>query len=160
MGFVSFVIFVPFVRTAVGRAGSWDLVRPFMLTCHMSRASIHVAFRQERHRVESKLDILQGTLDLMVLRTLVHAWDALHGYGIARRIEQVSGDRVILEPGDDLHLARPARAARLDSIEMGRLGEQPPREVLQHHQGGREAARGRDRELGAAGGGDGTRPGE
>jgi PadR family transcriptional regulator PadR len=49
-------------------------------------------------RVRSKLDILQGTLDLMVLRTLA-TMGPLHGYGIARRIEQVSGDRVILNQG-------------------------------------------------------------
>ena len=48
--------------------------------------------------MESKLDILQGTLDLMVLRTLA-TMGALHGYDIARRIEQVSGDRVILNQG-------------------------------------------------------------
>ena len=48
--------------------------------------------------MQSKLDILQGTLDLMVLRTLA-AMGPLHGYGIARRIEQVSGDRVILNQG-------------------------------------------------------------
>jgi PadR family transcriptional regulator PadR len=46
----------------------------------------------------SKLDILQGTLDLMVLRTL-STMGPLHGYGIARRIEQVSGDHVILNQG-------------------------------------------------------------
>jgi PadR family transcriptional regulator PadR len=46
----------------------------------------------------SKLDILQGTLDLMVLRTL-SSMGALHGYDIARRIEQVSGDHVILNQG-------------------------------------------------------------
>ena len=48
--------------------------------------------------MQSKLDILQGTLDLMVLRTL-STMGPLHGYGIARRIEQVSGDRVILNQG-------------------------------------------------------------
>ena len=48
--------------------------------------------------MQSKLDILQGTLDLMVLRTLA-TLGPLHGYGIARRIEQVSGDRVILNQG-------------------------------------------------------------
>ena len=45
-----------------------------------------------------KLDILQGTLDLMVLRTL-STLGPLHGYGIARRIEQVSGDHLILNQG-------------------------------------------------------------
>lgn len=47
---------------------------------------------------ESKLDLLQGTLDVMVLQTLV-SMGALHGYGIARRIEQVSGDEILLNQG-------------------------------------------------------------
>jgi PadR family transcriptional regulator PadR len=47
---------------------------------------------------DSKLDLLQGTLDLMVLQTLT-AMGSLHGYGIARRIEQVSGDTVLLNQG-------------------------------------------------------------
>lgn len=47
---------------------------------------------------ESKLDLLQGTLDLMVLQTLA-AMGEQHGYGIARRIEQVSGDGVLLNQG-------------------------------------------------------------
>lgn len=47
---------------------------------------------------ESKLDLLQGTLDVMVLRTLA-ALGPTHGYGIARRIEQVSGDQVLLNQG-------------------------------------------------------------
>ena len=47
---------------------------------------------------DSRLDLLQGTLDLMVLQTLL-AMGALHGYGIARRIEQVSGNQVLLNQG-------------------------------------------------------------
>jgi transcriptional regulator len=47
---------------------------------------------------KSKLDLLQGTLDLMVLQTLV-SLGPQHGYGIARRIEQVSGDEVLLNQG-------------------------------------------------------------
>ena len=47
---------------------------------------------------DSKLDLLQGTLDLMVLQTLA-AMGALHGYGIARRIEQISGDQLIVQYG-------------------------------------------------------------
>jgi transcriptional regulator len=47
---------------------------------------------------ESKLDLLQGTLDLMVLQTLA-TMGTLHGYGIARRIEQVSGDELLLNQG-------------------------------------------------------------
>ena len=47
---------------------------------------------------ETKLDLLQGTLDLMVLQTLA-VMGSLHGYGIARRIEQVSGDRLLVNYG-------------------------------------------------------------
>ena len=47
---------------------------------------------------ETKSDILQGTLDLMVLQTL-DAMGPLHGYGIARRIEQVSEDVLQLNQG-------------------------------------------------------------
>ena len=47
---------------------------------------------------QSKSDVLQGTLDLMVLKTL-ESMGPLHGYGIARRIEQVSGDTVLLNQG-------------------------------------------------------------
>jgi PadR family transcriptional regulator, regulatory protein PadR len=47
---------------------------------------------------DAKLDLLQGTLDLMVLQTLA-VMGAMHGYGIARRIEQVSGDEVLLNQG-------------------------------------------------------------
>ncbi len=45
-----------------------------------------------------KLDLLKGTLDLLVLQTL-EALGPLHGYGIARRIEQSSGDEVLLNQG-------------------------------------------------------------
>ena len=47
---------------------------------------------------ESKLDVLQGTLDLMILKTL-QSMGPLHGYRIARRIEQVSGNALSLNQG-------------------------------------------------------------
>ena len=47
---------------------------------------------------ETRSDILQGTLDLMVLKTL-EALGPLHGYGIARRIEQVSEGVLELNQG-------------------------------------------------------------
>ncbi len=45
-----------------------------------------------------KAEVLQGTLDLMVLKTL-ESMGPLHGYGIARRIEQVSQDSLQLNQG-------------------------------------------------------------
>jgi PadR family transcriptional regulator len=43
-------------------------------------------------------DVWQGTLALMILRTL-ETMGPLHGYGIARRIEQTSGDQLIVQYG-------------------------------------------------------------
>ena len=48
--------------------------------------------------MSDKSDILQGTLDLMVLKTL-EAMGPLHGYGIARRIEQISEDALQINQG-------------------------------------------------------------
>ena len=48
--------------------------------------------------VEARSAILQGTLDLMVLKTL-EQMGPLHGYGIARRIEQVGAQAVIVNQG-------------------------------------------------------------
>ena len=45
-----------------------------------------------------KADVWQGTLALMVLKT-IETLGPLHGYGIARRIEQTSGDRLSLNYG-------------------------------------------------------------
>jgi PadR family transcriptional regulator PadR len=46
----------------------------------------------------AKKDVQQGTLALMVLKTL-DVLGALHGYGIARRIEQISGDLLSVNQG-------------------------------------------------------------
>ena len=47
---------------------------------------------------ESRSEILQGTLDLMVLKTL-DAMGPMHGYGVARRIEQLSEDALLVNQG-------------------------------------------------------------
>ena len=54
--------------------------------------------REDEDVRESRSDILQGTLDLMVLQTL-EAMGPQHGYGIARRIEQISEDVLQLNQG-------------------------------------------------------------
>lgn len=48
--------------------------------------------------MKEKTDVWQGTLALMILTTL-NSMGPLHGYGIARRIEQTSGDRISLNYG-------------------------------------------------------------
>ena len=48
--------------------------------------------------MKKNTDVRQGTLALMVLKTL-DVLGPLHGYGLARRIEQISGDRLTLNTG-------------------------------------------------------------
>jgi transcriptional regulator len=64
---------------------------------HMNRVSLSSGITTGGV-VGGKLDLLQGTLDLMVLQTLA-AMGPQHGYGIARRVEQVSGNQVLLNQG-------------------------------------------------------------
>jgi transcriptional regulator len=59
-------------------------------------------------------DVIQGTLDMLILKTLSLA--PMHGYGIAKRIEQVSRDVFKVNPGSLLTaLKRLERAGWLDS---------------------------------------------
>ena len=48
--------------------------------------------------MNAKVDVWQGTLGLMVLKTL-ETMGPQHGYGVARRIEQISGDRLLVNYG-------------------------------------------------------------
>ena len=47
---------------------------------------------------DAKRDILQGTLDLMVLKTL-ETMGSLHGYGIAQRLQQLAGEALYVNQG-------------------------------------------------------------
>ncbi|MGH9220143.1 MAG: PadR family transcriptional regulator [Vicinamibacterales bacterium] len=65
---------------------------------------------------ESKSDILQGTLDLMVLKTL-DAMGPMHGYGLARRIEQISEEALQINQGTIyLCLIRLVQQGWVDSV--------------------------------------------
>ena len=67
----------------------------------MSRMYSPVAYQQEiasNMARDSKHEVLPGTLNLLILKTL-DTLGPLHGYGIARRIEQVSGDLLELNQG-------------------------------------------------------------
>src|SRR5215831_6646168 len=68
----------------------------FVLTSH--RNSVILLWVGHMNDSQKKTDVWQGTLALMILRTL-ESMGPLHGYGIARRIEQVSGDRLVLNYG-------------------------------------------------------------
>ena len=71
---------------------------------------------------KEKTDVKQGTLALMVLKTL-DVLGPLHGYGIARRIEQISRRAAGRESGESLSSAVEARARRRDRVRVGRFGE-------------------------------------
>jgi PadR family transcriptional regulator, regulatory protein PadR len=63
---------------------------------------------------ESKTDVIQGTLDLLILKTLSLA--PMHGFGISRRVEQVSRGVFKVNPGSLLvALQRLERAGWLDA---------------------------------------------
>ena len=63
---------------------------------------------------ESKTDVIQGTLDLLILKTL--SLEPMHGYGIARRVEQISRGVFKVNPGSLLTaLLRLERAGWLDA---------------------------------------------
>jgi PadR family transcriptional regulator PadR len=68
----------------------------------------------ERSVDENNTDVIQGTLDMLILKTL--SLQPLHGFGIARRIEQISRDVFKVNPGSLLvALQRLERAGWLDS---------------------------------------------
>ena len=70
------------------------------------------------HLSKSTTDVIQGTLDLLILKTLSLA--PMHGYGIARRIEQVSRGVFKVNPGSLLtSLHRLERAGSLDDEVAG-----------------------------------------
>ena len=77
----------------------------------------------------SAAEVPYGTLDLMVLKTL-DALGPLHGYGIARRIEQVAEGRARAQSGHDLSGAAAPRAEGLHRQRVGHEREQPPRPLL------------------------------
>src|SRR5574340_1021320 len=63
---------------------------------------------------EPSTDVIQGTLDMLILKTL--SLDPMHGFGIARRVEQISRGVFKVNPGSLLTaLQRLERAGWLDS---------------------------------------------
>jgi PadR family transcriptional regulator PadR len=68
-------------------------------TIHRTDGVVEAEGRGTERQMDQKTsEVLQGTLDLMILKTL-HALGPLHGFGIARRIEQVSRDVLQLNEG-------------------------------------------------------------
>jgi hypothetical protein len=74
------------------------IAQNFLLFFKRKRAFISVGNLEVRLPMKEKSDVLQGTLALMVLKTL-DLFGPQHGYGIARRIEQISGDLLTVNQG-------------------------------------------------------------
>ena len=74
-------------------------------------------------------EVLQGTLDLMVLKTL-DALGPLHGYGIAPPHRTIEPGSAAIERGHRVHRFAAPPPAGLDHFGMGRIGKQSPGEVL------------------------------
>ena len=99
---------------------------------------------------EGKPEVLQGTLDLMVLKTL-YAMGPQHGFGIARRIEQVSDGVLDLNEGTVYTALLRLQQQRWIASKWG-TSENNRRALLLDHKAGREAVGAGNQELGASSG--------
>jgi len=78
-----------------------------------------------------RTDLMQGTLELLILKTLSH--DSMHGYGIAQRIHQSVADLLKIEDGSlypALYRMKNAAGSRLS----GGFGKQSSSQILQTNQ--------------------------
>lgn len=74
------------------------------------------------------IDLPQGTLDLLILRTL--ALGAQHGWAISERVQQVSNEVLRIQQGSLYPALHRLERARMDSREVGHVRKQSPRKVL------------------------------
>jgi hypothetical protein len=119
----------------------------YLWTSQMSRG-MFFAMAKGAILSADKSEVLQGTLDMMILKTL-HALGPLHGFGIARRIEQVSEDVLKLNEGTVYtSLLRLQQQGWIES-RMGNIGEQSQGQVLLDHQARTNTTCGRNGKLGA-----------
>ena len=76
-------------------------------------------------------DLLHGTLDVLILKTL--SWDAMHGYAIAEWIEKRGGGELVIVDAALYKALHRLEDAGVDRVRVGRVRQQPPREVLLAH---------------------------
>jgi hypothetical protein len=79
-------------------------------------------------RYQNRIDLLQGTLDFMILQTL--RWGAQHGYGISHAINANSADAFKVGTGSMYPALHRFGKTQMDSLGMANVGEQPARQVL------------------------------
>jgi PadR family transcriptional regulator PadR len=81
----------------VSREAGYEILADLLLS-QMNCDILRSVGNQKGSGMKEKMDVRQGTLALMVLKTL-DVLGPLHGYGIARRIEQISGDLLAVNQG-------------------------------------------------------------
>ena len=96
-----------------------------------------------RHNME----VPYGTLELLILKTL-DTMGAMHGYSLARRIEQVSERTMRLSQGSIYPALIRLEQQGLISTDVGPVRDRPQGQGLRPHRGRHEATAGRDREMG------------
>src|SRR3974377_1812087 len=102
--------------------------------------------REEKERLE----LLQGTLDLLILRTLVFGPE--HGQGIARAIQQTSGDELLVEHGALYPALQRLETRGWISAKWGTSDNNPPPpRIFLADEIGARTPRGRDHQVAAAG---------
>jgi DNA-binding PadR family transcriptional regulator len=95
-----------------------------------------------------RIELLQGTLDLLILRTLLRG--ATHGHAIAKAIEFNSDDVLQVEQGSLYPALHRLIKRRWISVEEGTLRKQSPRQILPSDPQGAEATHPRDQQVGQA----------
>src|SRR5208283_2290774 len=94
------------------------------------------------------IDLLQGTLDLLILKTL--DLEPMHGWGISQRIQQVSESVLQVNQGSLYPVLHRLKRARLDCLIVENVGEQSPGEILRAHAPRTQATGGREGQLAEA----------
>ena len=89
-------------------------------------------------RPDARTDLLHGTLDMLILRTL--QWGPQHGYAIGQTIRAQSSDVLQVEAGSLYPALQRLAEERLGHLEVGPDRGQPARQVLPAHARRQEAA--------------------
>jgi hypothetical protein len=82
---------------------------------------------------QPKADLLQGTLDMLILKAL--SLGPLHGYGIIQRLRQLSDELLEVEQGSLYPAVYRTRATRRDQFQVGGDRDRPQGQVLHADQG-------------------------
>jgi len=85
-----------------------------------------------------RLDLPQGTLDLLILRTL--ALEPQHGWALSNRIRQLSSEAVLIQQGTLYPALQPPGAQGHDPQPLGTVRQQPARQILRTDKEGIQAA--------------------